>query len=313
MFNSNQEAGVPMRCFLAGLLAVLGFPAAAADISRQIGDDGIDLISVTGVLTEGDDAAFRKVAAQSERAVVVLNSEGGSVIAGIEIGRAIRLLGFATAVPPETLCASACALTWLAGSPRLLDDKSKLGFHAAYRVLDGKASESGVGNALVGAYLNQIGLPDNAIVYVTSAPPEGIEWLTADKAPTVGISYQQLRWENSAAPPEKVRAFQYDPMATVAAFYSALSAADGESASALVVPEKRGKGPFNEASIHAFFGAMSQPLKLTGTTLRSGDDVRVSYEYVTDGGRRCRGRADVQTVYVFGKTLISRIEALDGC
>ncbi|WP_246621874.1 hypothetical protein [Rhizobium laguerreae] len=51
-------------------------------------------------------------------------------------------------------------------------------------------------------------------------------------------------------------------MGTVTAFYSALATADGETASALVVPEKRGQGPFNEASIHTFFGAMSQPLKL---------------------------------------------------
>lgn len=58
---------------------------------------------------------------------------------------------------------------------------------------------------------------------------------------------------------------------------------------------------------------MSEPLKLTGTTLRGADDIRVSYEYVTNAGRRCRGRADVQTVYAFGKTLISRIKALDGC
>ncbi|MGO7171857.1 hypothetical protein [Rhizobium leguminosarum] len=84
------------------------------------------------------------------------------------------------------------------------------------------------------------------------------------------------------------------------AFYSALAAADGETASALVVPEKRCKGPFNEASIHAFYGAMSQPFKLTGTALRGDDGVRVSYEYVTNDGRRCQGRADVQTIYAFG-------------
>lgn len=303
-----------MRYVLAGLLAaILAGPAAAVEINREAGDDGIDFISLTGVLNEGDDALFRRIAAASEKAIVVLNSEGGSVTAGIEIGRAIKLRGFATAVPPDTLCASACALTWLAGSPRFLDGTSKLGFHVAYRVVDGKASESGVGNALVGAYLNQIGLPDNAIIYVTSAPPEGIEWLTADKGPTVGITYEPLRAEAPAAAAEEVKATPSDPMATVTAFYSALSAADGETASAMVVPEKRGKGPFNEASIHAFFGAMSEPLKLTGTTLRGNDGVRVSFQYTTDAGRRCNGRADVETVYVFGKTLISRIKALDGC
>lgn len=296
---------------VALLLAVL--PAQAADVVRKAGGDGIDLLSVTGVLNEGDDVTFRKVAATLDKAIVILNSEGGNVRAGIEIGRAIKLRGFATAVPPETLCASACALTWLAGSPRFLDGTSKLGFHAAYRVVDGKASESGVGNALVGAYLNQIGLPDSAIIYVTSAPPEGIEWLTADKASTVGIPYEVLRSEEPAAAVEEVKTFPHNPMATVTVFYSALAAADGETASALVVPEKRGKGPFNEASIQAFFGAMSEPLRLTGTTLLGSDDVRVSYQYTTVAGRHCEGRADVQTVHVFGKTLISRIKALDGC
>jgi hypothetical protein len=223
------------------------------------------------------------------------------------------LRGFATAVAPGTLCASACALTWLAGSPRYFDITSKLGFHAAYQVVDGKATESGVGNALVGAYLNQIGLPDNAIVYVTSAPPEGIEWLTPQTASKVGIEFAALNATASPAVTTATKPTPYDPMEVVTAFYSALAVADGESASALVVPEKRGKGPFNEVSIHSFFGTMSKPLVLTGTARRGNDEVRVSYEYITDKGRDCKGRADVQTVYQFGKTLISKIKALDGC
>ncbi|MNY75076.1 hypothetical protein D3C86_2142610 [compost metagenome] len=80
-----------------------------------------------------------------------------------------------------------------------------------------------------------------------------------------------------------------------------------------MVPDKRGKGPFNEQSIHTFYNAMSKPLRLTGTSLLGNDTVRVSYEYRTVKGRECRGRADVQTIYAYGRTLISRIKALDGC
>ncbi|MDR9821116.1 hypothetical protein RJJ63_17780 [Rhizobium hidalgonense] len=264
-------------------------------------------------MNDGDEIAFRNLAAASSKALVFLNSEGGDLKAGIEIGRAIRLRGFATATPPGTLCASACALTWLAGSQRFLQPESNIGFHAAYRVVDGKASESGVANALVGAYLNQLGLSDTAIAYVTSAPPEGIAWLTAAKAQAVGITYDAIDEDGPDPASEAGKTFPHDPMGAVTAFYSALAAADGETASALVIPEKRGKGPFNEASIHAFYGAMSQPFKLTGTALRGDDNVRVSYEYVTNDGRRCKGRADVQTTYVFGKTLVSRIKVLDGC
>ncbi|MBB5574144.1 MULTISPECIES: hypothetical protein [Rhizobium] len=294
--------------FLFSSLAV----GHAAQITSEPGVSGIDLITVKGVINVGDDAVFRRLATASDKALVVLNSEGGALSAGIEIGRAIRLRGFATVVAQQTLCASACALIWLAGSPRFLDRASKIGFHAAFRLADGKASESGVGNALVGAYLDQIGLPEAAIIYVTTAPPEGIEWLTPEKATRVGIAYQPIEPETAARAPRSESESVFDPMTTVSAFYSALSAADGERASALVVPEKRGKGPFNERSIQDYFGDMSMPLTLRSVT-RSNDEVRVAYDYVTNAGRTCHGRAVVQTVFVYGKTLISRIKALDGC
>lgn len=298
------------RFFMTAML----FPISvlAADFGREIGPDGIDLISVDGTFADGDDATFRRLAAESDRAVVVLNSGGGNLHSGLEIGKAIRLRGFATAVPPGALCASACALTWLAGSPRLLDAESKLGFHAAYRLVDGKASESGAANALVGAYLNQMGLSDRAIVYVTSAPPEGVEWLSQENADQVGIDYEAITINAPHVSEVEVN-LPNDPISTATAFYTALGAADGEAAAAMVIPEKRGKGPFNEQAIREFYRAMSIPLKLTSTSRSGQDTVRVSYEYRTDKGRQCRGRADVQTVYAYGRTLISRIKALDGC
>ncbi len=294
------------------LMLLMAYPVQAASIARNVSSDGTDLISISGVLNEGDETAFREVAAAADRAIVLLDSEGGSVRAGLEIGRAIRLRGFATAVPPQTLCASACALTWLAGSPRFLDDTSKLGFHAAFRINNGKAAESGVGNALIGAYLNQLGLSERAVVFVTSAPPEGIEWLSVEKASSVDIAFDQVR-PSAIAQSVRNPVAALDPLSTVTAFYASLSAADGETASAFVIPEKRGKGPFNEASIHSFFSQMERPLKLSSAALRSDGIVRVAYEYVTNAGKACDGRADVSTVVAFGKTLISKIRALDGC
>ncbi len=301
-----------MRYLVLAVVLSFALPSQAAEIIRDVGLNGTDIISVSGTFNDGDDASFRKLAATTERAIIVLNSGGGNLHAGLEIGRAIRLRGFATAVPPNALCASACALTWLAGSPRLLDANSKLGFHAAYRLINGQASEYGAANALVGAYLNQLGLSDKAVVYVTSAPPEGVEWLSAETASAVGITYEAI----AAKAPEVSKPSEvlpHDPMSATTAFYSALAAADGEAAAALVVPEKRGRGPFNEQAIHGFYGAMSVPLTLTRTTLRGPDNVRVSYEYKTDKGRQCRGRADIQTIYAYGRTLISKIKALDGC
>jgi len=91
-------------------LAFMGWalPTSAAEIVREPSHDGIDTVSIRGTFEEGDDAQFRKVAATIDRAVVILDSGGGNLQAGLEIGRAIKLRGFATAVPPSSLCASAC-------------------------------------------------------------------------------------------------------------------------------------------------------------------------------------------------------------
>lgn len=84
-------------------------------------------------------------------------------------------------------------------------------------------------------------------------------------------------------------------MTIVLAFYRALSVADGEGASALVIPEKRVKGPFNEQSIHDFFGAMSAPLKVIDPSLIDDDTLPVQYTYRTNAGKSCDDRAEVHT------------------
>src|SRR4051812_14821043 len=98
----------------------------AADISWQEATASGDppIITISGVISPHDDQTFHGLAAGSSEAIVALDSGGGSVAAALEIGRAIRLKGFATAVLPETLCASACALICLAGTPRLSSTSS---------------------------------------------------------------------------------------------------------------------------------------------------------------------------------------------
>jgi hypothetical protein len=53
---------------------------------------------------------------------------------------------------------------------------------------DGETGKvTSAGNALVGAYLNKIGLPYSAVVYITSAAPEAIAWLSKSDAERLGI------------------------------------------------------------------------------------------------------------------------------
>ncbi|MDL2409520.1 hypothetical protein PY650_28585 [Rhizobium calliandrae] len=102
MLNSQRiQGGIDASPTLCGVLLFSPLTVGhAAQITSQPGVSGIDLITVTGVINVGDDALFRRLAPVADKAIVVLNSEAGALSAGIEIGQAIRLRGFATA--PET-------------------------------------------------------------------------------------------------------------------------------------------------------------------------------------------------------------------
>jgi hypothetical protein len=98
----------------------------------------------------------RKVRVQEitgKAAVVLLESPGGSALAGIEIGRTIRLRNFLTWVPSGVRCASACAAAWLGGTKRLMGKSALVGFHAAYRVDQGRIAESAAANAVLALQL----------------------------------------------------------------------------------------------------------------------------------------------------------------
>jgi hypothetical protein len=169
--------------FLPSINAALG-----AQIGRKAGSD-FDLIGLQGEITSEDVATFRSVANASSKAVIVLDSGGGAVLAGIEMGKLIHLKHFATFVPEDTLCASSCALMWLAGNPRIIAPGGVVGFHAAYIPQgDGKLMTSGSGNALVEAYLDQLGFSEDVIAYVTHAPPEKMGWLSEGTARTIGLN-----------------------------------------------------------------------------------------------------------------------------
>lgn len=175
-------------------LAIFAVPrnAAAAEIAvlPDTANSAHPIIVIDGTIEEGDDKAFRKIAVEHDGAIVLLNSPGGNLVAGINIGKAIRLQEYWTAVGDYGMCASACGLAWLGGTHRLADPNARIGFHAAYIEKDGQADENGAANALVGAYLNQLNMSQSAIVYLTSAPPTDMQWLPIRDARAHGIDLE---------------------------------------------------------------------------------------------------------------------------
>ena len=184
-----------MRVTLLLLAAASTSPAMALEFSRDASDK-IAIIGVTGTFEPGDGERFVRFATD-DKAIVVLASPGGELTSAITIGEHIRMKGYSTVVPPNATCASACGLVWLAGVVRSGTVTSKIGFHAAYT---GKGDVTSSGNAVVGAYLNKIGVSYKAIRYITSPEPADMTWLTFEKARDLGIDIFALDMPKSSEP-----------------------------------------------------------------------------------------------------------------
>lgn len=179
---------------LAGtLVATLASSAASGSqiyLERQ--RDGQNLIYIKGELGVGDGDAFARATAKLKNGLVLLDSPGGRLATGLQIGALVQNGHFSTAVLGEAVCASACGLIWFAGNRRFLSPSAHLGFHAAYDVVNGEAVESGLGNALVGSYLTLLGADMRTIVFFTMAKPGDVNWLTPAIAADLGIDVQIL-------------------------------------------------------------------------------------------------------------------------
>jgi hypothetical protein len=184
-----------VRSICVIVIWLLALPVAqAADIVVKPLEGGSTLITIDGELELGDIDSFRSKTELLPvgRTTVEFRSKGGRLLAGIRIGALIRAKRFNTVVPDGAQCASACALAWLGGARRFVGEDSTVGFHTAYILKTAGPAESGPGNAILGAYLNQIGLSEEAILYITHAAPTSVQWMSLEEAAEYGIVVAKL-------------------------------------------------------------------------------------------------------------------------
>lgn len=178
-----------LKGLAAIILSLSSASASAATISLFPVDKDVTGVVVIGAITQGDAAKLRTMAPADKRVIVMLESEGGNLPEALAMGEYIRSKHFATMVINDSGCNSACALIWLAGAPRSLSRSAQVGFHAAYTMGDGgDARENGAANALVGRYLTLLNLPESAVLFATTAPPDELNYLTAFNYEAVGIN-----------------------------------------------------------------------------------------------------------------------------
>jgi TonB family protein len=175
--------------------------ALSATITVHAPDgDGRVFVDVVGQINVEDFKTFKEKTDQiypigaghpNKQAIVTLVSYGGRADAALQIGDWIRKRGMSTFVPSDRTCASACALIWLAGVPRTVGNTPQIGFHAIYDPTTRR--ETGAGNAVVGAYLRDLGVGYEAIVFMTRKGPTNVEWLTPDLAKEHEVAWAMLQ------------------------------------------------------------------------------------------------------------------------
>lgn len=180
-----------VTCLAAGL--ALPLPAGAAEIADSTIGPDYGLITLRGPIASGDDIRFAAVAARHAAATVSLASPGGELEPALAIGKTIHGRGFSTSVPPGALCASGCALAWLAGRRQVLSTSSTLIVHGSFRYrADGSREESPTGNARARAYLQSLALPAPLIDVATGARRTDLRILSADTLRRLGLTPQVL-------------------------------------------------------------------------------------------------------------------------
>lgn len=162
----------PVFAVTLAIALVTQVKAAKIDVVDGL-SPGQKAVLIRGPINPGDDDRFYQLTKGVERASVFLESPGGAVDAGISIGAEIAMRGFTTLVLDGDGCHSVCAVIWVSGARRYMSPNANIGVHAAYRVSGSAApAESGVANAKIGAYLNELGLSRIAIEYFTLARPD---------------------------------------------------------------------------------------------------------------------------------------------
>lgn len=187
-------SGALIIALIASLFS--GKQALGANIYSYM-DSGRKIIAVSGPIEVGDSEKFVKAVGPNLPDLVLLGSPGGNLSEGLAIAAEIALLRLPTFVNERRGCFSACALIWVAGKPRIMNENARIGVHAAYHLVEESGESlqmevSSVGNANIGAFLNEIGLDIEAIEFFVRAAPNSIALLTISKAHELNIPVKTM-------------------------------------------------------------------------------------------------------------------------
>lgn len=183
---------VPVAADMPATLQVVAF---APDYPGRATGDTRWLIYLDGPIDPGATARFEGVVAAERisRAVVILNSPGGSLVTAMQLGRAVRAREFDTRVGRRAAdmvhatagtCHSACPFILAGGVGRTLEQGSQIGLHRAENrvpVSDAIGFQRVV-EAQIAGYLIEMGARAEIAGIMSATAHEQIRNLTAAEA-----------------------------------------------------------------------------------------------------------------------------------
>jgi hypothetical protein len=220
-----------MFCFALGCLVVFGAPPASAqpmrfELAGNSGNcRGCEWIKAEGEITPDTPRAFREYRQKyGPGGAVILHSPGGSLAAGLELGRLFRESQITTivgrTVPNDAgshivvagSCASACAYAFLGGVNRTLEPHpmisdgiepvvSKIGVHRFFRpeVLTRMGAVLFTGRdldaeqrttAALAVYMVEMGVDARLLGLATAADATSVRWLSYQEAEQLLVIYK---------------------------------------------------------------------------------------------------------------------------
>ena len=185
----------------------------------QVGDHGVAALMhgtpdvyMSGVIDPGASARFLAMIKSGQIPTgsnVYLNSPGGSLAAGLALGRLFRAGSMTTVIgtPPfasggkaaladeSVMCASACAYAYLGGMWRLAPATgAPFGVHQFYlpNVTSAKVGQIEEASGLVVAYLHEMGINSDVFTLASTAAPNHVVWLNGSQMLRLGIANNGL-------------------------------------------------------------------------------------------------------------------------
>src|SRR5262245_21808292 len=191
-----------LRFAMLALVAGMMGAAHAANIKVDLQDcegqkSKCAFITVDGDIREGDENMLAMRTMGIERAMVLLNSNGGRFDAGMDMARLIKKKGWDTGAAH---CTSICAVMWLSGANRYYRATSRIGFHGVFWAVSdrngnpvtNRAFASSGANAVLGGYLAELGLSPKTIDTLASPGPGQMYWLETKNLKELGIKATRM-------------------------------------------------------------------------------------------------------------------------